>query len=227
MDQISDGNRTTRSLKALVIAMIEKDRNCSKYLSLYRFRHHLEEIGWFRSSAIHMPVDAYGKSLPWYTYAAICFLENRLRQEMMVFEYGTGNSTLWWAERVASVITVEHDVTWYEYMKKLIPGNVEFKYCKLIDGEEYCHLVSKYDKQFSIVVIDGRDRVSCARNCLGALRDDGVIVWDNSDREEYSVGHQHLMDSGFRRLDFHGYGPINTHGWSTSIFYRKDNCLHI
>jgi hypothetical protein len=87
--------------------------------------------------------------------------------------------------------------------------------------------VLKYRNEFDIVVIDGRDRVSCARNSLGALKPDGVIVWDNADREEYRPGYQFLESNGFRRLDFAGLGPLNAYQSTTAVFYRDSNCLGI
>lgn len=36
---------------------------------------------------------------------------------MHVFEYGSGGSTLFWASRVSSVISVEHDRDWYQKLR--------------------------------------------------------------------------------------------------------------
>ncbi|MCL4860213.1 MAG: hypothetical protein KJZ93_12435 [Caldilineaceae bacterium] len=213
--------------RKFILPVIEKNRMGMKYLSLYRFRHHLEEIGWFRSRENHLAVDIDGKPLPWYTYGAISFLEKRVKPHMRIFEYGSGNSTLWWSTRVVSVTSVEHDLAWFDYVKKKIPSNVEYRYCELVDGGQYCRVVSEYKNRFDVIVIDGRDRINCAKNSLGALVEGGVIIWDNSDRDAYCEGYQHLLESGFRRLDFYGYGPINTRSWCTSIFYRSDNCLEI
>lgn len=33
---------------------------------------------------------------------------------MKIFEYGSGNSTLWWSEKVDSIISVEHDKQCFE-----------------------------------------------------------------------------------------------------------------
>ena len=85
--------------------------------------------------------------------------------------------------------------------------------------------MSEFVAEFDCVVIDGRDRVNCARHALGALTAGGVIVWDNSDRDCYQEGFDFLRDHGFRRIDFWGLGPINAYPWCTSIFYRDGNCL--
>ena len=214
-------------LKAIIRSIIEKTQNGRKYLALYRFRHYLEEVGWFKSNEKHVPVDLDGRPLPWYTYTAIKFLEKKIEAKMTVFEYGSGNSSLWWSERVSSVISIEHDLSWFDYMKNRIIPNIEYIYCEQIDGGRYNKIISEYEKKFDIVVIDGRDRINCAKNALGALKDNGIILWDNSDRDAYSEGYQYLLENGFKRLDLYGCGPIGNYGWCTTIFYRNDNCLGI
>jgi hypothetical protein len=76
-----------------------------------------------------------------------------------------------------------------------------------------------------VIVIDGINRVECERHCVEALQEDGVIVWDNSDRKEYKTGYEYLIEQGFKRLDFEGLGPIVMIPTSTAVFYRPDNCL--
>lgn len=75
--------------------------------------------------------------------------------------------------------------------------------------------------------IDGRDRVNCARNCLDALKADGVVLWDNSDRKAYHAGCQFLLDHAFRRIEFVRMCPIVNDRSETSVFYRAANCLGI
>ena len=190
-------------------------------------RPYLYRIGWVRSTEEWVPVDGQGRPLPWYTYPMISFLEGRAKPDMAVFEYGSGNSTLWWSSRVARVVACEHDRSWYERTRSLVPANVEYVYCALEYNGDYCRQAGKYSREFDCIVIDGRDRVRCAEHCLGALRADGVVVWDNSDRPQYQEGYDFLRAEGFRRLDFWGFGPAVAEGWCTSVFYRDQNCLGI
>jgi len=106
----------------------------------------------------------------------------------------------------------------------MVPALVEI-HCVALDEHQYSREVLKYQNEFDIIVIDGRDRINCARNALAALKPDGVILWDNSDRDEYRLGYELLERNGFRRLDFAGMGPLNAYQWTTSIFYRGQNCL--
>jgi len=185
---------------------------------------HLRSSGWFESFRKGMSVDASGSPIPWYTYGAIRFLAGRVNPAMSLFEYGSGNSTLWWSTLVGRVTSCEHDAEWYRMMRGRLPAAVTYIQADESTGE-YARQIEGQNATFDIVVIDGRDRVQCAKSSVAALTPAGVIVWDNSDRPDYREGYEFLRELGFRRVDFWGMGPINTYEWSTSIFYRSDNCL--
>lgn len=190
----------------------------------FRAQAFLRGSGWLESYRERKPV-AFGKPLPFYTYGAISFLEPRIDRSLTVFEYGSGYSTLWWSARAKSVVSVEHDRGWYDRMKAQVPANVELIYEELVPGGAYSKKATEF--RSDIIVVDGRDRVNCAKACLGGLTERGVVIWDNSDRERYREGYDFLKANGFRRLDFHGPGPVLFLPWATSVFYRNDNCLNI
>jgi hypothetical protein len=188
---------------------------------------YLQKVGWFNSFFSQLPLDRQGKALPWYTYSAIAFLEDKVRKNMFVFEYGSGTSTIWWSDHATKVVSCEHDKKWYQKLKPIVAVNVDYIFFDLIPGGNYSRAVKQYNDEFDIVVIDGRDRVNCVKDSLYSLKHDGVIVWDNSDRKEYKEGYTYLLANGFKRLDFWGLGPMNAHGWCTSVFYRPNNCFGI
>ena len=217
-------------MKQTLAGWLRKRKWGSRLLALWALAgpdSYLIRTGWFDTYFKSMPVDAEGRAIPWYTYPAIAFLKERLHPGMSVLEYGSGNSTLWWSERVVNVISCEHDADWYKLMQPKLPTNVEYLCETLEEGRKYANAISRFPQKFDIVIIDGRDRVNCARNSVGALAPSGVIIWDNSDRDEYREGFLHLAEHGFRRLDFWGAGPINAYSWCTSILYRDGNCLRI
>lgn len=201
-----------------------------RLLSSYYFlqKNHLTKSGWKRSAVCKLPVDKNGEVLPWLTYSIIHFLQGRLQKSFSVFEYGSGNSTIWFSRFVNQVTSIEHDHMWYQKMQNLYKQtpNIQYSFRSLESGA-YQNEISLYNKAFDIIVIDGRERIACSLNSLKALKDNGVIIWDNSDREEYSEGYNFYLENGFKRLDFYGMGPISAHAWCTSIFYRQNNCLNI
>ena len=185
---------------------------------------YLARSGWRRSFLSKRAVDQDGRSLPWFTYPSIAFLEPRISPEMTVFEFGSGSSTLWWASRVKRVVAVEHDPLWLAQVRDKAPPNVELIHRPL---DTYADSIRAYEGVFDIVVIDGRDRNRCAENAPPALNAQGVVIWDNSERPEYGPGFECLTSRHFRRLDFVGMGPIAPFAWTTSVFYRSENCLSI
>lgn len=212
-------------LKRIASALLGSVGLYSRYL--LGKRGYLYEYGWFRSYKEKMPVDFNGIPLPWITYPAIDFLNKRINKEMRVFEYGCGSSTLWWALRVKEVISVEHDEAWYKQMVQVIPDNVKLFYIDLVYDGKYSKKSAEFEQYFDIIIIDGRDRVNCARNGINALKDNGVILWDNSDRQEYNEGYKFLKEQGFKKIEFVGMAPIENAKTETACFYRKNNCLEI
>jgi hypothetical protein len=197
------------------------------WLEMAVSRHsYLRATGWWKSVLTGQCVGAQGEALPWITYPCISFLEKTVRPEMTVFEYGSGNSTLWWAARVANVISCEDDPAWYQRMKLVLPANATLIFADVKD-DVYANAILAHKRAFDIVVIDGSDRVKCAFNALGALKDDGIIIWDNSDRAQYVDGFRMLASQGFRRIDFAGMAPLVLFESVTSVFYRQRNCLAI
>ena len=186
---------------------------------------YLRELGWYRSFDEQRPVNGRGDPLPWITYPASELLTRRVRPDDAVFEYGAGMSTFWWAERVRRVVAIEHDLAWYEKLRGRLPANVELLHQPLEYGGAYCRGVLADPGAFSLVVIDGRDRVACARHAVKGLTAGGVIVWDDTDRSQYREGIEFLHAEGFRSVEFVGMTPAATHAHETTIFYRDGNCL--
>jgi len=182
--------------------------------------------GWFRSVRTGLPEDPDGKPLPWYTFPSISYLSGIDMSRLSVFEFGMGNSTLWWAERVLSVCSCDHDAGFERMIRNRLPSNAR-SLGAFVDKEAYLGAIGSTNESFDIVVVDGRWRNESIRRALGCLRAQGVILLDNSDRAEYEEGRKLLASEGFRELPFLGMGPINHYEWKTSIFYRCSNCLGI
>ena len=54
--------------------------------------------GWIQSWNLKRPQNQDGEPQPWFTYGANRFIEARLKNDFSVFEYGSGNSTLFLAQ---------------------------------------------------------------------------------------------------------------------------------
>lgn len=186
----------------------------------------LTENGWFRSYHSKHSVDKHGKPIPWCTYPFIHFIEPRLHMQMDVFEFGCGNSTIWYASRVHSIKAVEHDEAWVKLVQPRLPNNASVVYRDLETGS-YTEEVKQKGAKYHIVIVDGRHRNKSALNAVDCLTSDGVIVWDNSNLAHYQSGVSALKLLGFKRLDFWGISPVTAHLNCTTIFYKPENSLGI
>ena len=192
---------------------------------LFRNGGFLREAGWIKSVEKRMPVNKKGEPIPWFTLSFIYFLEERLKKEMSVFEYGSGNSTIYLSSRVGNICSLEHDEVWYGKMKDRLQNKVGYYHKPLDDG--YADFINSIDEKYNIIIIDGRQRVACAKNAIANMKDDGVIIWDNSLREKYKEGLEYLANKGYKRIDFRGLNPGGSVLTATSIFYKNNNCFNL
>lgn len=195
--------------------------------SYFLAQKYLTRSGWLESRFRGVSIDGNKQPIPWFTYPSVSFLSSRMKKDFRLFEFGSGNSTLWFAQRVKSIVSVENDAGYYDYMKDRINacGNVDYRYAEI--GVNYNQQILEFENEFDIIVIDGRERVKCCINSFKALKKDGVIIWDNSDRQEYAEGYELLKQNNFKQIEFKGHGPITHEEWCTTIYYRDENCLGI
>jgi hypothetical protein len=189
-------------------------------------RRYLQRSGWIQSALTQRPVDGKGDPLPWYTYAMQNFLLGRLTKDMHVFEYGSGNSTLWYSERVAAVVSVEHDPGFVAEIMKSAPTNVTHLH-RPPYSPGYWDAANRQGRKFDVVVVDGIHREECAAAAVSAVSQTGVVIVDNTDTRKYGGAVRPFLSAGFRQFDFRSHGPIWLKEWTTSIFYRDGNCFRI
>lgn len=174
----------------------------------------LEQQGYARTVETRLPVAADGSAIPWYTYPAIEYFNQLNAKELRVFEYGSGNSSLYWAHKGAYVWSVEHDPLWHETMRTK-SAQLQSLYLRE-SATDYAGAINLVKEDFDLIVIDGAWRNECASAAITRLREGGIIILDNSDW--YTDVASFLQKSGFFQIDFNGYGPINNYCWTTSIF---------
>lgn len=198
-----------------------------KTLLSFGLKGYLSEIGWFKSFESKSPVGIHSEPIPWVTYSFIDFIANRIQKEHTIFEFGSGNSTIYYAQRAHKVVSVEHDKAWFEKISSTTPSNSEMIFCELQKDGDYSKMPETMKLKFDIIIVDGRDRVNCCFHSIAALTETGVVVLDDSEREHYAAAINFFKKEGFRELSFSGISPGLFYRKSTSVFYKDKNCLGI
>lgn len=208
------------------------------FQKLYLYRHmyklvsredsYLVKTGYVNSVLKLEPVDKSNLPIPWMNYSFLDFLKPRLKPTFEVFEYGSGYSTYYLCDKVKSIVSVEYDEEWFKKVKRELKGkgNVEITYCEL--SKNYAQVIStQVDKKFDLIFIDGRKRVACALNSIPFLSERGILILDDSWREEYEEIFIHFRSLGFRELSFTGLKAGGLILEKTTLFYREENVLDI
>lgn len=178
--------------------------------------------GHFRSCFKRAAVTRDGAPLPWYTYPAIELLRHRSYSGRTILEFGAGQSTRWWAERAAHVVSFEGDPDWHRELSADLARNVELHLVPVSDAAACVSEVERILKdragaRFDVVVIDGLWRFELIATAVNVVSSDGVIVCDNS--EGYGI-QQGFAERGLQRVDLFGYSPGGPLPGCTSIYFR-------
>ncbi len=127
----------------------------------------------------------------------------------MVFEYGSGGSTIFMANQVSKIVSVEYELSWFLAIKKIF-WKKKIKNCKLylvrpeprtdensdyvssdfrydhISFKKYVQTIDRYPNEyFDLVFVDGRARNSCIVNAIPKVKNGGYILLDDSERIGY------------------------------------------
>jgi hypothetical protein len=167
---------------------------------------------------------------PWITFPVIDLLKQKLQPHARVFEYGGGGSTLFFLDRVAELVTVEHNEEWFARLQSLVTPKEQTKWkghllagqtgliahadpsnpshyastdpaYKHLQFQAYASLIDSFpESYFDLVLVDGRARPSCIHHAISKLRAGGLLVVDNSDRSYYFTQLQSRLDQEFTCL---------------------------
>ena len=183
-----------------------------------------EEFGIEKSIDEKLCQDKDGNPIPWYTYPAIEYLSQLNYSDKKIFEFGCGYSSIYWAMRAKSVISIEDNLAYYDrWSKEFSASNLEIKWRD--EGEGYENAIFEENDKYDVIVIDGKRRVECTAAALVCLSENGMIILDDSDRvntsQEYIESIARLKSADMIQIDFYGFCPMNNYTKTTSVFLRR------
>jgi hypothetical protein len=172
--------------------------------------------GYFKSCLKGYAVDRSGAPIPMYTYPLVDLLiaSKEYFTEKTILEFGSGQSTRWWAQHARKVVAVEFDEEFAKFMAHQLH---KVPSVEIILGDEYTRLA---DSEFDVVSIDGHPRIEAAKFIVSKVAADGFVIVDNSDIQSLKEVCTTLADAGYYRVDFIGYSPSAYFKQCTSLFFR-------
>lgn len=214
MDKVQEISSIANNPLFIKRSFLTTEKGISYPYIRYRLLRPILKLYWKIFRALNYPS-------PWITPAAATVLKRMLTNEMVGLEYGSGVSTLFLASRLKKLHSIEHYKHWYNKVDKLlrennlhnvdlelippkqvkeIPANPtkeeqkEIKYGHTyFDYQKYSSRINEFpDNYFDFVLIDGRDRVRCLINALPKVKEDGLILLDQSERPHYKEIHETL-----------------------------------
>lgn len=181
-----------------------------------------DEFGLKRTMKNEMCIDKDGNPIPWYTYPAIEYLKQIDFSDKRVFEFGSGNSSLFWSNVAKEVTSVEDNEEWYKSRKKFEKENLKLLYKT---EDDYVNSILEIEGRFDVIVIDGPFRNECCKVALKKIKENSLIILDNTDWstkfDEFAEAVKILKDANLIQVDFCGFGPINDYTWATSLFFTR------
>jgi len=124
---------------------------------------------------------------PWIPFAARKALDGILGPESVVWEVGAGYSTLWLADRVRHVTSIEADREWHARLTAILTAekktNVDLHYEWVAD--RMADFPGVADGTLDLLYVDGGPRGRCLANGFRKVKAGGYVYLDNWDTKAF------------------------------------------
>lgn len=120
---------------------------------------------------------------PWLTKDAVAFLDSMIKPDDVGVEFGSGRSTIWFANRMKHLTSIEKHAGWYEKVVRMLQDHglshkVDYHHCD-DDATYAAQANSLADNSIDFCLVDGAAREHCTLNMLPKMRSGGLLVIDN------------------------------------------------
>jgi len=131
--------------------------------------------------------------VPWLTRTANEILDTYLTRLDIGLEFGSGRSTVWFANRIARLTSVEHNEDWAANVREMLNRanikNVDYRFLPKDKSESegseaaYVRVIDGFDaNSLDFCLVDGAYRDFCALKVMDKIRPGGVLIIDNINR---------------------------------------------
>lgn len=190
---------------------------------------------WMRTAVLRRNLVEEG--LPWLNFPALHWMDSWVTPDAAVFEWGSGASTVFLAERAREVVSVEHDPVWALTTAKALAShkldNADL-YVEIPEGSRgessdseswnrYVDVLLDYpDQHFDLIIVDGRSRMRCLQRASQVTR--RAVLLDDSNRGRYADAEKFFPASEWQVLPFKGPVPghLGPRAGESTVFIRSD-----
>jgi hypothetical protein len=209
-------------------------------IDLTKTQFNLYKKSWINSSRNGFTVDENNLPIPWYTFDAIDFLQKNLNKNHIIFEFGCGASTLFFSSKVKKVVSLESNRRWFEIIISILKNSGDFLLeenyfsnanCEIflnedaLNQDEYQNFAQNYSQKnnikFDFLIVDSLKRFECVKNSFEAVKNDGYLILDDSERTNYQKIFDFLQKNNFYYRDFVGIAPAQLRIKKTTFFKLK------
>jgi hypothetical protein len=151
------------------------------------------------ATAAMLKIFEWRPERPWLGFSAIRCIDYLLQPHWRLLEFGSGNSTVWFARRVSRIVSIETNAEWHRRVKALLVH-------RGLSERVETHLVpaslegvsATLSRDFDFALVDGEtSRHVAAALAVAAVKPGGYVYLDNSDGlwAEHRAARQQLLEA--------------------------------
>lgn len=126
----------------------------------------------------------YRPRVPMISYRARRLIESLLTPASRMVEFGSGNSTPWFAARAGFVLSIEDDADWHARVRGMLSElGIDNVRHVLRTESTYADLFDIADASIDFALVDGTDREGCILSIIPKLKHGAWLYLDNSDKD--------------------------------------------
>jgi len=184
-----------------------------------------------------MKIEVFPPYTPLVNDGALARFEAIVQPHFDVFEFGSGKSTIWFAQHCHHVVSVENNVQWFQAVRakldelelaadtRLVPFDASSRGQGAKEAAvEYVAVIEAFpDECFDLVFVDGQARAWCIRDARIKVKPGGWMVVDDLQFKRVKDA-LHLLDGWLLAGSYGGivHGAIDGHPRrNTTGFWQK------
>lgn len=163
------------------------------------------------------------------SFSILEFFNEKLNKSQSMFEYGSGNSTLYFAKRIKNITSICPDEELHQKLLKdtLHLDNITLRVYGLNRNYANAIVAEGPEKQYELISVNGLHRAACAINAQAQLTSDGILMLNDSEGENNEQVFDYYNKKGFNYISFSSQNPYDNNKQAITLFYKAENCFNL